>query len=106
MLDGSLFVRLHCYLNTCVVVFGLVVYDVVRCVKITYDGLLHVLHKCSTLQTLNLYALSGYYKKHISFFFFYSGCIETLAVVSSGTDLAIFVDSQTKPTRKYHFWLI
>ncbi|WZZ52049.1 hypothetical protein YC2023_052156 [Brassica napus] len=37
--------------------------NITRCVKITYDGLLHVLHKCSTLQTLNLYALSGFTDK-------------------------------------------
>jgi hypothetical protein len=33
--------------------------NITRCVKITDDGLLQVLQKCFSLQTLNLYALSG-----------------------------------------------
>ncbi|KAJ4896137.1 F-box protein [Raphanus sativus] len=37
--------------------------NITRCVKITDDGLLQVLHKCSSLQTLNLYALSSFTDK-------------------------------------------
>ncbi|CAH2063667.1 unnamed protein product [Thlaspi arvense] len=37
--------------------------NITRCVKITDDGLLRVLQKCSSLQTLNLYALSSFTDK-------------------------------------------
>jgi F-box/leucine-rich repeat protein 2/20 len=37
--------------------------NITRCVKITDDGLLQVLQKCFSLQTLNLYALSGFTDK-------------------------------------------
>lgn len=77
--------------------FGLVVHDAARCVKITDDGLLQVLQKCSSLQTLNLYALSGYIS---NIYLFVSGYIEKLAVVSSRTDIAISCSFTDKAYKK------
>lgn len=96
--DGSVI----CKLFEILMVFGLVVYDVARCIKVTDDGLLQVLHKCSSLQTLNLYALSGYVRSIVPFV---SGYIDNLAVLSSGTYIAIRAASQTKLTRRYLFCL-
>lgn len=77
--------------------FGLAVHDASRCVKITDDGLLQVLQKCSSLQTLNLYALSGYI---ITTDLFVSGYIDKIAVLSSGTDIAISCSFTDKAYKK------